>query len=145
MAESDEHRLLVGIMMKNLKSLYQHKSASITADIDSYARPPNIGNFRPDIFINIRQDNKIIICEAKTWPDLKSQRSEKQILSFLTYLESAPKCGCFILGGFGHFMSEYGKSMLRNLRLKHGISACSLQVFDGLDCWQMGDKSWHLI
>ena len=150
MPESKEHRQLVLGMAHRLQTL--NAEASIAADIPrdgNWGTPPVIGLFRPDIFASSAYFGRVVIGEAKTWPDLRSSRSEKQMVAFLSYLDGQPMPGCFTLGVFGHFSAEYSQTMLRFLVKRENLNNCHVQVYDGLDYWrfdrQANGGQWHLI
>lgn len=150
MSESNEHRKLVINMAKKLQAM--NSSAQIMADIsqcDYWETPPTVGGLRPDIYVSEHQFGRLIICEAKTWPDLRTARSEHQIVTFLLYLDGLEVPGCFTLGVYGHEISSRGKAALEILSTQNDIKKCCIQIYDGLDYWRYEQKKegrqWHLI
>ncbi|WP_146208938.1 hypothetical protein [Azospirillum sp. TSO22-1] len=53
-------------------------------------RPPSIGGFLPDVFASDLPATFEVVGEAKTFPDLESERSARQIRAFLDHLAVRP-------------------------------------------------------
>jgi hypothetical protein len=78
-------------------------------------KPPNIGGYQPDVFAKavVRQPITII-GEAKTTYDLETNRSELQLISYLSYLKSASDP--FLVMSTSWVVQRTAKGLLCHLR-----------------------------
>ena len=160
MSESTLHRELVTCMANYVKENYSN--FMIVTDLQEKPgddTPPNIDGYRPDLFATLanspdflrtnKADNyrgkekHYIIGEAKTPGDLKTKRSERQISSFLGYLNEQ-KVSSFILSVPFNSATE-AKSKLNLLYKELNLSLNDCVVFDQIFAWKLKDSSWHLI
>ena len=144
MSESNEHREMVLLMAKTLQNRYiDIRVSSDMRNRQGNCIPHIINGYRPDIIAF--HGKKTLIGEAKTSKDIKSNRSELQIKTFIKSVEQRESS--FILGIYGQ-EANHAKTILRFISCELEIRRCQLEVFDGLDYWalsQDGEKSWHLI
>lgn len=109
---------------------------------------PIIGGFRPDVYatVNLADSVSIIIAEAKTNADIRTDHSERQVLAFIRHIEQKMS-GRFILAATG-WGADRAKTILRFIREANQISCTALVVFDGCDFWELDSQRgmiWHLI
>jgi len=110
--------------------------------------PPLIGGFRPDVYATVvlADSASIIIAEAKTNTDIRTDHSERQVLAFIRHLEQK-ESGRFILAATG-WGADRAKTILRFIREASQISRTALMVFDGYDFWELDSQRgviWRLI
>jgi len=110
--------------------------------------PPLIGRFRPDVYatVPLADSVSVIIAEAKTNADIRTDHSERQVLAFIRHLEQK-ESGRFILAATG-WGADRAKTILRFIREADQISRTDLVVFDGCDFWELDSQTgliWHLI
>ena len=160
MAESTLHQELVICMANYVEENYSN--TMIVTDLQEKPGddiPPDIYGHRPDLYAtttnspDFLRTNKVgnyrvkekhyIIGEAKTPGDLKTKRSEKQISSFLGYLNEQ-KVSSFILSVPFNTATE-AKSKLNLLYKELNLSLNDCVVFDQIFAWKLKDASWHLI
>jgi hypothetical protein len=78
-------------------------------------KPPNIGGYLPDVFVKaVARQPVTIIGEAKTAYDLETNRSELQLISYLSYLKTAPNP--FLVISTGWAVQRTAKGLLCHLR-----------------------------
>lgn len=110
--------------------------------------PPIIGGFRPDVYatVALADSASVIIAEAKTNADIRTDHTERQVLAFIRHLEQK-ETGRFILATTG-WGANRAKTILRFIREADQISRTALVVFDGCDFWELDSQRgliWHLI
>jgi len=119
----------------------------VCAELSDYPRVPKISGYRPDVYGRHVYTGCEYICEAKTFKDLETTRSNAQIQAFLRYLKwQSRQHSSFILGGYGQ-TAVRAKTLLRFAMKEVGFLDCSIQVFDGLDRWILNKENgetWHL-
>lgn len=146
MSESDEHRDLVRAMSEQLST-----DPGIRLHVDllpshGWGGREKIGGYYPDVYGIHAKTGVEHICEAKTYRDLETCHSRKQIRSFVFHLNQKAH-GTFTLGAYG-MASERAKTILRFLAMDTGFHAPVFQVFDGRDYWRLdfgGQKTWRLL
>lgn len=149
MSESDAHRDLVMLVVARIESKYPGLSVvSDRQQLPGDPVPPLIGGFRPDVYatVTLADSVSIIIAEAKTNADIRTDHSERQVLAFIRHLEQN-KSGRFILAATG-WGADHAKTILRFIREANQISCTALMVFDGCDLWELdsqGKTIWRLI
>ncbi len=147
MSESKGHRELIRAMAENVETRYP--KMRLKKDIlekPGDAVPPNINNFKPDVFAVNRNRSFHVICEAKTDIDLEIEHTNLQLQAFLSYIETKGQ-GLLILGILGQ-KADRAKTMLHFLNQELEPKATKFEVFDGLDYWELvsaRDSQWHLI
>jgi hypothetical protein len=115
--ESAKHVSLVESLICEVKERYAiHKDLMIFADHHRYGRdrPPTIGAFTPDLFASRVPATFHIIGEAKTASDLESDRSARQLGSFLDHLALYP--GSALLLAVPWVTAPRARSILARLR-----------------------------
>ena len=144
MSESNQHYQLVSIMTRYIKDKYP--KYMVLSDIQKYpgdSVPNKINGFKPD-FLAVSGDKKHhIIGEAKTVTDLNSSHSEKQFITFITYLENQDTSN-FLLS-VPYESTPRAKIILYFLSIKLCVSTTKFLIFDECDWWQLRKTSWHLI
>lgn len=103
MSESDAHRDLVMLVAARIESKYP--GASVVSDRTRRPGDPVphlISGFRPDVYATVTTDGSVsvIIAEAKTNADIRTEHTERQVLAFIRHLEQK-KTGRFILTATG--------------------------------------------
>ena len=142
MSESEEHRRLVQLMAEKL---YRGGEICVSADRPDFPSVPSIDGYRPDVYGYHKTTKCEYICEAKTFEDLRTARSIKQISTFINHLELGIG-NVLTIGGIGQTASR-AKTILRFHAQNRAHLNCSLQVFDGLDFWTLDRENkriWHL-
>jgi hypothetical protein len=92
-------------------------------------RPLTIGGFLPDLFASDLPVTFEVVGEAKTFPDLESDRSARQIRAFLDHL--AVRSGSNFYLAVPPFTAARARAVLRGLCEPHH-TAVSIEVFDGI-------------
>lgn len=149
MSESDAHRDLVMLVATRIESKYPGSSVvSDRQQLPGDLVPPLIGGFRPDVYatVSLADSVSVIIAEAKTNADIRTDHSERQVLAFIRHLEQK-ESGRFILAATG-WGADRAKTILRFIREADQISHTDLMVFDGCDFWELDSQRgviWRLI
>lgn len=144
MSESNQHNQLVFAMVRYVEN--KHPKYKILFDIQEYPGdniPNQINGFRPDLHAISNNNKHHIIGEAKTTNDLNSQRSKKQIVSFITYLKNQ-NTSSFLLS-IPYDSGARAKVLLYFLSKELYTSTTNFFIFDECDWWQLNELSWHLI
>ena len=110
--------------------------------------PPLIGGYRPDIIGRCaRTGTDLLIAEAKTDGDLRNQHTLKQISAFLNHLDTLPSgVGTLILTVDGR-VADRARTILGFTCRQHVSSRLRVNLFDGLDFWDLGPlgaPQWRL-
>lgn len=147
MSESNEHRFLVE-EIANGASLRYPKLRIIRDIINRPGdeRPPTINGSVPDVYATDKKHHFYLIGEAKTDSDLDLPHTYEQIEAFATFLENKER-SIIILGAIGK-TSDRAKTILYFLKQEMSLQTTILQVYDGLDFWELGGSrgtKWHLI
>ena len=143
MSESEEHRLLVLAMRDMLSVLYPNGRSVVDVQFaPGHAVPPQIGNFRPDLFI--QSHDTTIIGEAKTNKDLGRRHTYDQVACFISHLERSSN-GLFVLSASGRG-ADFAKTVLRFACRDFKSSGVRLAVFDEQDLWMLQSDGirWRL-
>ncbi len=143
MSESNQHNQLVCAMARYVKE--KHPRYKILYDIQEYpgdSVPSQINDFRPDLHAASNDKNHHIIGEAKTTADLNSQHSEKQFVSFITYLKGQD-ISSFLLS-VPYESAPKAKVLLYFLSIELHTLTTDFLIFDECDWWQLKQSSWHL-
>ena len=143
MSESKEHRELVMRLARDLATRYP--TVSLTTDIQEKpgdSTPGLISGYRPDIYASVKSQGLCIICEAKTTNDLDNSHTNLQLRSFSAYLETHSR-GLLVLGISGEG-ADRAKTILRFMAKELSPKVTTLQLFDGLDYWELR-QTWHLL
>ena len=115
-------------------------------DVPGQVSTPNIGGFKPDVFGRCSKTNRCLVGEAKTTSHaLQSQHSERQMQSFLSFLEA--ESGPMLFLASPGELAGLARSMLGFLQSQSGSVNTRMFVFDSLDIWELtqgGGYSWHL-
>ena len=116
MSESSRHMRLVSNMVKWIRETRACDDLCIFVDDAMQTeKPPNIGGYLPDVFAKaVARQPVTIIGEAKTAHDLETNRSELQLISYLSYLKTAPDP--FLLISTGWVVQRTAKGLLCRLR-----------------------------
>ena len=144
MSESEEHRTLVRGVRNAL--LLRYPNASVVVDIQTAPGdevPPQIGGFRPDVFMT--RGSTTVIGEAKTTEDIDRPHTYSQVRSFIRYLERAND-GYFVLAVDG-CRGDLAKTVLRFVGREIMPARTGLMVFDGCDLWSMRKDgiTWEIL
>jgi hypothetical protein len=138
MPESEEHRKLVSWLDFYAKENY--KLQTVISDIQESVgmeRPPKIGSppHEPDLYGVDAKSHTFLVGEAKTAKDSKTARSERQIKSFLGFLESKTQ-GIFILALPGEAADSL-RAKLTILSLELNLRNTKIYLYDTLDIWDL--------
>ena len=118
MSESSRHMRLVSNIVKWIRETRECDDLCIFVDEPTQAgldKPPNIGGYFPDVFAKaIARQPVTIIGEAKTVYDLETNRSELQLISYLSYLKTAPDP--FLVISTSWVVQRTAKGLLCHLR-----------------------------
>ena len=108
--------------------------------------PPMICGHRPDVYAYEEVQRLCIIAEAKTDSDLDNLHTQRQLMSFISYLSDREK-SLFILSVTGP-KSDHGKTLLRFTHRLVAAKNVPLEIFDGHDFWSFNlqdETTWHLL
>ena len=149
MSQSEEHRDLVLMTARAIHA--RDPGLRVTTDLSAAPGdevPPRIGGYRPDIIARRGpQPMRFVIAEAKTDGDVNNRHTRNQIEAFLDHLTAMPSGnGTFILAVSGR-VADTARGVLR-FTCRDRVS-CTLQVelYDGLDFWNLGPPGatlWRL-
>mgnify|MGYP006908223643 CR=1 FL=1 len=118
MSESSRHMRLVSNIVKWIHETRASDDLCIFIDDPTQSgtdKPPNIGGYLPDVFAKaVARQPVTIIGEAKTAYDLETNRSELQLISYLSYLKTAPEP--FLVISTGWVVQRTAKGLLCRLR-----------------------------
>lgn len=118
MSESSRHMRLVSNIVKWIRETHACNDLCIFVDDPTQTgteKPPNIGGYLPDVFAkDVARRPVTIIGEAKTAYDLETNRSELQLISYLSYLKTAPDP--FLVISTGWVVQRTAKGLLCRLR-----------------------------
>ena len=146
MSQSEQHRNLVIQIVKVLETRYP--LMSFIADVQQKpgdAVPPVIDGFRPDVYASKDSSSSIVIAEAKTDGELDNKHTNKQVTSFINYLERR-RNGFFVLSVTGCGANR-AKTLLRFVRQVTHVTSTTIAVFDGCDFWLLDSSdgaTWRL-
>lgn len=127
----------------------RYPQASLTIDVQDKpgdCTPDTIDGYKPDIYASVKGEGFHIICEAKTSIDLDNSHTNSQLRSFSAYLEKRVR-GLLILGISGDG-ADRAKTILRFMSQELSPKVTTLQLFDGLDYWELRQTKgsmWHLL
>ncbi len=130
--ESPLHTLLVERLIVEVKLRHQPpRGLLLLADHPSFGtnRPPSIGGFLPDLFASDLPATFEVLGEAKTFPDLETDRSARQIGAFLDHLAVRP--GSVLYLAVPPFTASRARAMVSALR-RPAHARVGLEVIDGL-------------
>ena len=136
MPESDKHRCLVKAMAIKFSI---DVNMRVCADIDpihGFPYPSKIAGYIPDIYAQHQKSHRKYICEVKTFHDLETQRSNKQINAFVDYINNGLD-NVFILAGDAQ-TTRRARTILRWMVPE--FHNCSFRVFDGLNYWEFNRR-----
>ena len=149
MSQSNAHRELVLATARAIQQ--RHRNIRVLADLQETPGdpvPPLIGGYRPDIVArNPLTGPELLIAEAKTDHDISNQHTLDQIDAFLGHLDALPLgVGTFILAVDGR-IADHARTVLRFACRQHVSSRLRVNLFDGLDFWNLGAlgaQQWRL-
>lgn len=87
--ESRKHAELVLALAREVERDHGHRDDLVVfADHEKFGteRPGKIGRFTPDLYASDIDETFLIVGEAKTMPDLLTERSRRQFACFLDHL-----------------------------------------------------------
>ena len=147
MSQSETHRNLILQVAKAIEDRYSQISV-ITDSQQSPGDivPPMIRGHRPDVYAYQEAERLCIIAEAKTDSDLDNLHTQRQLMSFISYLGDKER-GLFILSVTGA-KSDHGKTLLRFTHRLVSARNVPLEVFDGHDFWSFNLRdatTWRLL
>lgn len=147
MSETELHRGLTRSLTKALQGMFPDMPLSADLhDMPGQASTPNIGGFKPDVFGRCLRPNQCLVGEAKTTSHaLQNRHSERQMQSFLSFLEAETE-SMFFLASPGE-LAGLARSTLGFLQSQSGSVNTRMFVFDSLDIWELtqrGGCSWRL-
>jgi hypothetical protein len=131
--ESAVHVRLVERLIALVRNRHQPpRGLLLLADHPDFGRdrPQTIGGFLPDVFASDLPVTFEVIGEAKTFPDLETDRSLRQIAAFLDYLAVRPGSAFYLT--VPPFTAVRARTILRGLLQPHH-GAIRIEVHDGLD------------
>lgn len=146
MSQSEQHRNLVIQVVKVLEA--RCPLMSFITDVQQNPGDPVspvVDGFRPDVYATGESESSIVIAEAKTDGDLDNKHTNKQVISFINYLERR-RNGFFVLSVTGYGANR-AKTLLRFARQVTNVTSTTIAVFDGCDFWLLdsnGGRIWHL-
>jgi hypothetical protein len=118
MSESSRHMRLVSNIVNWIRVTRINEDLCIFIDGPNEIglnKPPNIGGYQPDVFAKALARGAVtIIGEAKTAADLETNRSELQLMSYLSYLKTTPEP--FLVISTGWVVQRTAKGLLCRLR-----------------------------
>ena len=130
--ESELHRRLVERLVDAVRRDHNPpRGLLVLADHPDFGadRPPSIGGFLPDLFASDLPATFEIIGEAKTVPDLETDRSARQLRGFLDHLCLRPRPFFYLT--VPPFWGQRARSLLRSLQgPQHQV--IDVRVIDGL-------------
>ena len=149
MSHSDAHRDLVLATAHAIR--HRHPNVLIQTDLQESPGdpvPPLIGGYRPDIIGRwVPACPDLFIVEAKTDSDMDRQHTLDQIDAFVGHLCTLRRgVGTFILTVDGR-IADHARTLLQFACGRHVSSRLSVQLFDGLDFWDLdplGVPQWRL-
>jgi len=134
MSESIIHLELVKRLEEYVKhALLKDKGIPVLVDYPSYgiqSRPPKIGRHIPDLFVEDKTREMLIIGEAKTSHDIETERSENQLKDFIEF--------CFIhknailVVAVPWYKNRFAKSQLKRLKYKLGYETVKSIIIENL-------------
>lgn len=131
--ESASHVRLVERLIALVRTRHQPpRGLLLLADHRDFGsdRPPTIGGFLPDLFASDLPVTFEVVGEAKTFPDLESDRSRRQIVAFLDHLAFRPGSTFYLT--VPPFTAVRARTIVRSLLQPHH-AAIQIEVHDGLD------------
>lgn len=99
MSETVEHRRLIERILDYVADHYASLGALVVLDDRSGVvgeKPPIIERYTPDVYAYDTPNSMTIIGEAKTFADLRTERSSRQLTAFFRFLRFQPN-GCLLL------------------------------------------------
>lgn len=130
--ESSLHTHLVERLLEVVRKEHRPpRGLLVLADHPSFGgnRPPSIGGFLPDVFASDLPATFEVLGEAKTMPDLETERSARQLRAFLDHLCVRP--GSMFYLAVPPFNAARARAFL--LKLQTPLHApVKVRVIDGL-------------
>ena len=134
MGESAIHRALVEHMAEWVAAEFLGgDAAAILLDSPSSGHtgsPPAIDGHVPDLYVDDKVSKLLVVGEAKTARDLETERSEKQIGTFLEYC-ARQDSALFVLAVPWH-RTRFARSLLRMLKQRLDLGAVQAEVMEML-------------
>jgi hypothetical protein len=134
LAESSKHSALVQIIIGYIgREHAQIAALGVVTDLSSplhAEKPSRIGGFVPDVYAFDAPLTTVIIGEAKTFTDLETERSRKQITAFLSFLGQQPH-GIFILA-VPWQAKQRARSIIKMLRAESNASSVKTITLDDI-------------
>ncbi len=99
MSETAEHRRLVERILGYIADHYGSLDALVVLDDRSGVvgeKPPLIERFTPDVYAYDTPNSMTVVGEAKTFADVRTERSSRQLSAFFRFLKFRPN-GCLLL------------------------------------------------
>ena len=81
--------------------------------------PPRINGHRPDVYAQATNPDLVVVGEAKTEADLESERSRKQLLSFLRFCQLHSN-SCLVVA-VPWYAERTAMNMLGNLKSRYSM------------------------
>lgn len=130
MPESAFHIYLVEHMASWIRNNFlSGENGSILIDhpeSSPHNKPPQIGNYIPDLFVYRTVHYGIILGEAKTFYDIENKHTEDQIKTFLKYLVQIEN-GIFVFT-IPWQMSRFAKNYLKYLQKQTGAMTVNIVI-----------------
>lgn len=129
--ESRAHAMLVERLIAHVRKTHApERGLLLYADHWSVGRnaPPRINGFMPDVFASDLPTTFEVIGEAKTMDDLRTARSQRQLVGFLDHLALRPNSHFYLF--VPHLGKREARSILASMVLPHH-GATRIEVLDG--------------
>lgn len=95
--------------------------------------PPLVREYRPDVYVTTRQDNRVYIGEAKaTLLDLESKHSREQYLAYLNYCMG--RNGILVIA-VPWELANRAKSLIYNLQRQYTLTDVKVEIVDLFQFW----------
>ena len=132
MPESASHVNLVGALVQWIAAAYlAGDTGGILVDSSaSNGKPPAIGGFVPDAFVELAAQEIMVVGEAKTWRDLESRHTREQLGTFLQWCRLNQR-GVLVLA-VPWPVTRLASMIVRSLQRKHGCGSVRTIILDKL-------------
>ena len=133
MSESPEHRRLIERILAYIANHYGDLDALVVLDDRSGVvgeKPPNIERYTPDVYAYDTPNSLTLIGEAKTFADLRTERSSRQITAFLKFLKF--RCGGCLLLAVPWGVSEEARTIVRKSKIRASAEKVPAFILDGV-------------
>lgn len=132
MPESACHASLVSALVQWIATTYLAGDTGgiLTDSSTSNGKPPAIGGFVPDAFVELAAQEIMIIGEAKSWRDLESRHTRDQLGAFLQWCRLNQR-GVLVLA-VPWPVTRLANTIVRALQRKHDCGSVRTIILDKL-------------